>query len=77
MVFLCFGLSVIAQNTLVHNDVQAYFHEARTLGNKNQIDLALKFLDKAAALAEENKDVKTVAAFEKRGLKSANPNPFC
>jgi len=25
----------------------------------------------------ENKDVKMVAAFKKRGLKSANPNPFC
>ncbi len=60
MVFLCIGLSVFAQDNSVQNDVQAYFNEARTLGNKNQIDLALKSLDKAAALAEENKDVKTL-----------------
>ena len=60
MVFLCFGLSVFAQDTSVQSDVQTYFNEARTLGNKNQIDLALKSLDKAAGLAEENKDVKTL-----------------
>ncbi|NND79109.1 MAG: hybrid sensor histidine kinase/response regulator, partial [Maribacter sp.] len=57
---LCFGLSVNAQNKSVQNEVQAYFNEARTLGNKNQIDQALISLDKAAALAEENKDVKTL-----------------
>ena len=60
MVFLCLGPSVFAQNNSVQNDVQAYFDEARTLGNKNQIDLALLSLDKAAALAEENKDVKNL-----------------
>jgi tetratricopeptide (TPR) repeat protein len=60
MVFLCFGLTVFAQDTSVQSDVQTYFNEARTLGNKNQIDLALKSLDKAAGLAEENKDVKTL-----------------
>ena len=60
MVFLCFGITVFAQDTSVKSDVQNYFNEARTLGNKNQIDLALKSLDKAAALAEENKDVKTL-----------------
>ena len=60
MVFLCFGPSVFAQNNTFQTDVQVYFNEARTLGNKNQIDLALKSLDKAAALAEENKDVKTL-----------------
>ena len=60
MVFLCIGPSVFAQNNSVQTDVQAYFNEARTLSNKNQIDLALISLDKAAALAEENKDVKTL-----------------
>ncbi len=60
MVFLCIGLTVFAQDNSVKSDVQTYFNEARTLGNKNQIDLALKSLDKAAALAEENKDVKTL-----------------
>jgi signal transduction histidine kinase/CheY-like chemotaxis protein len=60
MVFLCLGPSVFAQNNSVQNEVQAYFDEARTLGNKNQIDLALISLDKAAALAEENKDVKNL-----------------
>ena len=60
MVFLCFGLTVFAQDISVQSDVQTYFNEARTLGNKNQIDLALKSLDKAAGLAEENKDVKTL-----------------
>ncbi|MCP4975631.1 MAG: response regulator [Maribacter sp.] len=60
LVFLCCGQSVSAQNKSVHDDVQAYFNEARTFGNKNQIDLALTSLDQAAALAEENKDVKTL-----------------
>ncbi len=60
LVFLCFGHFVSAQNKSVHDDVQAYFNEARAFGNKNQIDLALTSLDKAAALAEENKDVKTL-----------------
>jgi len=58
MVFLCFGLTVFAQDTSVDSDVQAYFNEARTLGNKNKIDLALESLEKAATLAEENKDIK-------------------
>ena len=58
--FLCYGLAAFAQESTVHNSVQTYFDEARTYGNKNQIDLALKSLDKAAALAEENKDLKTL-----------------
>ena len=60
VVFLCFGLSVFAQGSPIGPVVQTYFNEARTLGNRNQIDLALKSLDKAAALAEKNKDVKTL-----------------
>ena len=60
MAFLCLGPSVFAQDNSIQNDVQAYFDEARTLGNENQIDLALISLDKAAALAEENKDVKNL-----------------
>jgi signal transduction histidine kinase len=60
LVFLCFGLSVNAQDKSVQNEVQTYFNEARTLGNKNQLDQALISLDKAAAMAEENKDVKTL-----------------
>jgi len=60
MVFLHFGLNVYGQEISVHDDVQVYFNEARTFGNRNQIDLALTTLDKAASLAEENKDVKSL-----------------
>ncbi len=60
MAFLCFGFKSIAQDTSVHEDVQTYFNEARAYGNKNQIDQALISLDKAAKLAEENNDVKTL-----------------
>lgn len=64
LVVLVIGLMGVliatAQDVSVNNDVQVYFDEARTFGNKDQIDLALKSLDKAATLAEENKDVKTL-----------------
>ncbi|EAR00707.1 ATP-binding protein [Maribacter sp. HTCC2170] len=60
IIIWCFGFSTIAQDDPNHNNVQTYFNEARTYSNKNQIDLALSSLDKAAALAEENKDVKTL-----------------
>ena len=52
--------AALAQDSLVQNSVQAYFDEARTYRNKNQIDLALESLDKAAKLAEEKKDVKAL-----------------
>lgn len=58
--FLCLGTTVWSQDISVDKDVQLYFNEARTYGNKNEIDLALKSLDKAAELAEENDDVKTL-----------------
>lgn len=57
---LLMAFTSFAQDTSVQNDAQGYFNEARVYGNKNQISLALKSLDKAAALAEEKKDVKTL-----------------
>ncbi len=57
---LCLSTNVWSQDISVQQDVQLYFNEARTYGNKNEMDLALKSLDKAAELAEENKDVKTL-----------------
>ncbi|MBD1262967.1 response regulator [Maribacter polysiphoniae] len=58
LVFLCLGNSLFAQVNTDQNDVETYFDEARAFRNRNQIDLALQSLDKAAAIAEENKDVK-------------------
>ena len=60
MVFVCMAIGVVAQDEPVLSDIQTYFNEARSYRNKNQIDLALQSLDKAASLAEENKDVKTL-----------------
>ncbi len=40
--------------------IQTYFEEARTLKNQNKLDLALVSLNKAAALAEKNDDVKSL-----------------
>ncbi|MCK5441538.1 MAG: response regulator [Maribacter sp.] len=57
---LCLSTNVWSQDISVHKDVQLYFNEARAYGNKNEMDLALKSLDKAAEIAEENKDVKTL-----------------
>ncbi|MBD0779841.1 response regulator [Maribacter sp. ANRC-HE7] len=58
LVFLCIGNGLFAQVNTDQNDVETYFDEARAFRNRNQIDLALQSLDKAAAIAEENKDVK-------------------
>ncbi|MDE3743911.1 ATP-binding protein [Maribacter polysaccharolyticus] len=62
LVFLCLCLGICsttyAQDNTAQNDVESYFEEARTYRNKNQIDLALRSLEKAASLAEANKDVK-------------------
>ncbi len=58
LVFVCFGNSMFAQANTVQNDFETYFDEARTYSNRNKIDLALQSLDKAASIAEENKDVK-------------------
>lgn len=55
---LCLSTTVWSQDISVDKDVQLYFNEARAYGNKNEMDLALKSLDKAAELAEENDDVK-------------------
>ena len=60
LAFVCIPIGVTAQDNTVQNDVQSYFNEARTYRNKNEIDLALKSLEKAATLAEQNKDVKTL-----------------
>ncbi|MBD0852342.1 tetratricopeptide repeat-containing hybrid sensor histidine kinase/response regulator [Maribacter arenosus] len=60
LAFVCISIGVTAQDNAVQNDVQSYFNEARTYRNKNEIDLALKSLEKAATLAEQNKDVKTL-----------------
>ncbi|PIF01654.1 MAG: hybrid sensor histidine kinase/response regulator [Maribacter sp.] len=49
---------MFAQANTVQNDFETYFDEARTYSNRNKIDLALQSLDKAASIAEENKDVK-------------------
>jgi signal transduction histidine kinase len=57
-VLLCLSTTVLSQDISLDKDVQLYFNEARTYGNKNEMDLALRSLDKAAELAEENDDVK-------------------
>ena len=54
------AIGVTSQDNTVQNDIQSYFNEARTHRNKNEIDLALESLEKAATLAEQNKDVKTL-----------------
>ncbi len=41
-------------------DIDAYFSEARKFKNQNKIDLAIKAMAKAANLAEENEDIKTI-----------------
>jgi len=50
----------IAQETTPYKDVAPYLNEARILRNQNKIDLALETLDKAAAEAEKNEDVKAL-----------------
>ena len=50
----------MAQEASVHDEAQTYFNEARTFGNKSLLDPALKSLNEAAKLAEENDDVKTL-----------------
>ncbi len=49
-----------AQKTDSLKSIQAYFDQATGFKNKNKIDLALESLDKAAALAEQNEDVKAL-----------------
>ena len=56
----CYGGMTIAQETTPYKDVAPYLNEARILRNQNKIDLALETLDKAAAEAEKNEDVKAL-----------------
>ncbi|WP_036196068.1 tetratricopeptide repeat-containing hybrid sensor histidine kinase/response regulator [Maribacter antarcticus] len=57
---LGFGMFAVAQETTPYKDVAPYLNEARNLRNQNKIDLALETLDKAAAEAEKNEDVKAL-----------------
>jgi signal transduction histidine kinase/ActR/RegA family two-component response regulator len=50
----------VAQETTPYKDVAPYLNEARNLRNQNKIGLALETLDKAAAEAEKNEDVKAL-----------------
>lgn len=47
-------------NPSPEKDIQSYFTEARIFKNENRIDLALESLNKAAVLAEENEDEKSL-----------------
>ncbi|MBU2973677.1 tetratricopeptide repeat-containing hybrid sensor histidine kinase/response regulator [Zobellia sp. B3R18] len=62
-----FVLIWVAQNleaqdslALENNDVRIYFEEARAYRNRDQTDLALEALEKAAKVAEEKADVKAL-----------------
>ncbi len=57
---LGFGRLAVAQETPPYKDVAPYLNEARNLRNQNKIALALETLDKAAAEAEKNEDVKAL-----------------
>ncbi len=60
--FLCLALGQFsnAQDTTPYKDVAPYINEARKLRNQNKIDQALETLNKAAAEAEKNEDVKAL-----------------
>lgn len=60
LLVLNLGSITIAQETTTYKDVAPYLNEARNLRNRNKIDLALETLDKAAAEAEKNEDVKAL-----------------
>jgi signal transduction histidine kinase len=57
---LGFGGLAVGQETTPYKDVAPYLNEARNLRNQNKIDLALETLNKAAAEAEKNEDVKAL-----------------
>ena len=57
---LGFGELTVGQETTPYKDVAPYLNEARNLRNQNKIDLALETLNKAAAEAEKNEDVKAL-----------------
>lgn len=61
---LCIGLILgqltHGQESATYQDVVPFINEARTLRNQNKIDQALETLDKAAAEAEKNEDVKAL-----------------
>lgn len=51
------------------NDLSFYFNQTRTLRNQNKLNLALTSLEKAAALAETNGDIKAlIDCFQKFAL---------
>ena len=60
VLFLVFHYGQGQQIDSLKADVQTYFNQETIYKNKNQIDLALKTLDKAAELAEKNEDVKSL-----------------
>ncbi|MEN8797688.1 MAG: hybrid sensor histidine kinase/response regulator, partial [Flavobacteriaceae bacterium] len=47
-------------DVLESDDIEFYFNQTRLYQNQNKIDLALETLDKAAALAETNKNEKAL-----------------
>jgi len=60
--FLCLTLGAPshAQQSTPYKDVAPFINEARNLRNQNKIEQALETLDKAAAEAEKNEDVKAL-----------------
>ena len=62
LLFLTLFHVVRGQDTIpqLKTDVQIHFDEARTYSNRDQTDLALETLEKAAKKAEEGEDVKSL-----------------
>ena len=62
LLFLTLFHVVRGQDTIpqLKTDVQIHFEEARTYSNRDQTDLALETLEKAAKKAEEGEDVKSL-----------------
>jgi len=61
-VILAFAQILSSQDTLLvaKSNLQTYFDEARTYSNRDQTDLALETLEKAAKEAEAGEDVKSL-----------------
>lgn len=57
---LVLGQATYAQESTAYQDVAPFINKARNLRNQNKIDQALETLDKAAANAEKNEDVKAL-----------------
>ena len=62
LVILAFAQILSSQDTLLvaKSNLQTYFDEARTYSNRDQTDLALETLEKAAKEAEAGEDVKSL-----------------